>query len=266
MIIIKFGGHAMNDTSGLFAAAVQSVLQMGQEAIIVHGGGPQIDRALDKAKIVPSFSGGYRITSPEAFQIVQSVLRGEVLPQLVGELRKVGINALGITGRDGGILVAERLKELADGTPAELGEVGSVLRVDTSLLETLLAAGFLPVLSPIAVEGDNESEYSEVGLNVNADLAAGAIAGAMQAESLIFMTDVAGIYRSWPDTNSLISTITAGELSGMLKDFSDGMAPKVFAALHAIQMGARSVRVIDGRDPEAFALALRGIGGTLVTQ
>jgi acetylglutamate kinase len=264
MIVIKFGGHAMTDEGGLFARAVDTVINMGEQCVIVHGGGPQINVALEKAGIKSEFRGGFRITSPEAFSIIQSVLSGDVLRSLVAQLRSVGVNAIGVTGRDGGLLIAEKLTQLVDGTPADLGQVGTVVRVDATILRTLLDAGFVPVVAPIAVLGDEVNEFSEVGLNVNADLAAAAIAGEMQAATLLFLTDVAGIYRNWPDQSSLISSITANELFNMRGEFAGGMAPKVQACLLAITKGARSVRVIDGTDPESFALALRGIGGTLV--
>lgn len=265
MIVIKFGGHAMTDAEGLFAKAVQGALDLGQDCIIVHGGGPQIDAALKAEDIEPEFKGGFRVTSPEVFAVVQSVLSGQVLRNVVAQLRGAGLNAVGLTGRDGGMLIARKLRQLVDGSEVDLGQVGEVVRVDTAILQSLIDSGFLPVVSPIANQGDETHEDSGTGLNVNADLAAAAIAGAMGASSLIFMTDVPGIYKNWPDTSSLISTIRADELEVIKDQFTEGMAPKVFACLNAIKSGAQSVRVIDGTDPESFALALRGIGGTLVT-
>ena len=264
MIVIKFGGHAMIDTQGLFAKAVQATLDLGEECIIVHGGGPQIDAALKLAKIEPEFKGGFRVTTTEIYQVVQRVLSGQVLREVVAQLRHAGINAVGLTGRDGGMLIARKLTELVNGDSADLGQVGEIVHVDAAVLKSLIDSGFLPVVSPIASEGDLTHENSREGLNVNADLAAAAIAGAMQASTLIFMTDVAGIYKNWPDTSSLISIIHADELEAMKHEFTEGMAPKVSACLKAINSGARSVRVIDGTNSESFALALRGIGGTLV--
>lgn len=254
----------MTDTEGLFARAVQGALDLGEDCVIVHGGGPQIDIALKAANLESTFLGGYRVTTPEVFEVVQRVLSGEVLRDLVSQLREAGINAVGLTGRDGGLLIAKKLTELVDGTSVDIGQVGEVVRVDTAILKALIASGFLPVVSPIATAGDETHEESKIGLNVNADLSAAAIAGAMQASTLIFMTDVPGIYRNWPDTTSLISAITAAELDAMKDEFSEGMAPKVLACLNAIKAGALSVRIIDGKDPQAFALALRGLGGTLV--
>lgn len=265
MIVIKFGGHAMTDAEGLFAKAVQGALDLGEDCIIVHGGGPQIDAALKAEDIEPEFKGGFRVTSPEVFAVVQRVLSGQVLRDVVAQLRGAGLNAVGLTGRDGGMLIARKLRQLVNGSEVDLGQVGEVVRVDTAILQSLIDSGFLPVVSPIANQGDETHEDSGTGLNVNADLAAAAIAGAMGASSLIFMTDVPGIYKNWPDTSSLISTIRADELEVIKDQFTEGMAPKVFACLNAIKSGAQSVRVIDGTDPESFALALRGIGGTLVT-
>ena len=264
MIVIKFGGHAMTDTEGLFAKAVQGALDLGEECIIVHGGGPQIDAALREAKIEPEFKGGFRVTTAEVYEVVQSVLSGQVLRDVVAHLRHTGINAVGLTGRDGGMLIAKKQTELVNGDGADLGQVGEIVRVDVAVLESLIESGFLPVVSPLASEGDQTFENSREGLNVNADLAAAAIAGAMQASTLIFMTDVPGIYKNWPDTSSLISVIHVDDLESMKHEFTEGMAPKVSACLKAIGSGAHSVRVIDGTDPESFALALRGIGGTLV--
>ncbi len=264
MIVIKFGGHAMKDTEGLFAKAVQGALDLGEDCVIVHGGGPQIDSALRAEKLEPEFKGGFRVTTPEVYAVVQKVLSGQVLRNVVAQLRQVGVNAVGLTGRDGGLLIARKQTQLVNGEAADLGQVGEIVRVDTAILESLVDAGFLPVVSPLATLGDETHEVSSQGLNVNADLAAAAIAGAMGSSVLIFMTDVPGIYKNWPDTSSLISSIHADELESIKHEFTEGMAPKVAACLNAISAGAHSVRVIDGTNPESFALALRGIGGTLV--
>ena len=263
MIVIKFGGHAMTDSSGAFAEVIKRSLDQ-EPCVIVHGGGPQIDAALKTHQLDSTFIGGFRVTTPEIFAVVQQVLSGTVLREVVGHLRAHDVPAVGISGRDGGTLQAEVLKTLVDGTPADLGRVGEVVRVDTTLLKTLLKAGFTPVVSPIAVESDGEVEVSQHALNVNADLAAAAIAGALDASCLIFMTDVPGIYRNWPDRDSLISEISAKELNLIKHEFDGGMAPKVKACLDAIDKGAKVVRIIDGRDPEALAGALSGIGGTKV--
>ena len=263
MIVIKFGGHAMTDAGGSFAEVIKRSLEK-EACVIVHGGGPQIDTALKTHQLESTFIGGFRVTTPEIFAVVQQVLTGTVLREVVGHLRAHDVPAVGISGRDGATLQATVLKTLVDGTPADLGRVGEVVKVDSALLKTLLSAGFTPVVSPIAVEFDGNVEVSQHALNVNADLAAAAIAGALDASSLIFMTDVPGIYRNWPDRNSLISEISAAELKKLLPEFDGGIAPKVKATLDAIERGAKVVRIIDGRDPDALANALIGIGGTKV--
>lgn len=266
MKVIKFGGHAMTDSSGSFAKIIRAALDRdaNEKFVIVHGGGPQIDSALKTHQLESTFIGGFRVTTPEIFAVVQQVLTGTVLREVVGQLRGQEIPAVGISGRDGATLQAKVLRNLLDGSPADLGRVGEVIKVETTLLKTLLSAGFVPVVSPIAVEVDGDIEISQHALNVNADLAAAAIAGAMGASSLIFMTDVPGIYRNWPDRDSMISEISAAELSKIKGDFDGGMAPKVKASLDAVALGAKVVRIIDGRDPKALADALNGAGGTKV--
>lgn len=266
MIVIKYGGHAMKDEDGFFAKAIASAVNAGEQCVVVHGGGPQIDAALRKSGVASEFVGGFRVTSPEVFDVVQSVLSGEVIRKVVAQLRGAGLNAVGITGRDGGLVMAQPMKILHDGTQVNLGQVGEVVRINPEVLHTLLDGGFVPVVAPVGVQGDEESEDSEIGLNINADLVAGAIAGSLSADSLIFLTDVAGIYANWPDESSLISAITYSELRNLLPSLSGGMVPKAMACLNAVEKGATNVRVIDGTVPEAFALALRGIGGTVVTK
>jgi acetylglutamate kinase len=155
--------------------------------------------------------------------------------------------------------VAKRRTTLIDGTPADLGYVGEVASVDPTQLLALLESGVVPVVAPVS-----SAEDLKTGLNVNADFAAAAIAAALQASALIVMTDVAGIYRNWPDTSSLIDHISAAELESIKAGFAQGMAPKVQAALDALSFGANAVRIIDGTDPDSFASALAGQGGTLV--
>ncbi len=263
MIVIKFGGHAMTDTSGSFAEVIRRTIEK-ENCVIVHGGGPQIDAALKTHQLESTFVGGFRVTTPEIFAVVQQVLSGTVLREIVGHLRAHDVPAVGISGRDGGTLQATKLRTLLDGSEADLGRVGEVEIVDTKLLKTLLDSGFIPVVSPIAVEVDGEIEIAQHGLNVNADIAAAAIAGALDASSLIFMTDVPGIYRNWPDKASLINEISASELDSIKHLFDGGMAPKVKATLDAISKGAKVVRIIDGRDPQALEDALNGTGGTKV--
>ena len=251
----------MQDENGAFAKAIASAQQDGVALVIVHGGGPQIDAALKAEQITSEFIGGFRVTTPEIFDVVERVLANEVGPAVAKALQKAGVNAVALSGRTSESLIAEPLRQLVDGTPADLGLVGVITSVNPQSIMNALKGGQVPVISPIAVD-----ESFKGGLNVNADLAAAAIAGALDAQCLIVMTDVAGIYRSWPDTASLISQITATELNAIKGTFAQGMAPKVQACLDAIKGGASAVRIIDGTDPSAFAAALGNNGGTLVTK
>ena len=261
MIVVKFGGHAMQDENGAFAKAIALAQLNGIALVIVHGGGPQIDAALKAEEIASEFIGGFRVTTPEIFEVVERVLAEEVGPGVARSLQGAGVNAVALSGRVTESLIAEPLRHLVDGTPADLGLVGVITAVNPQAIKNALKGGQVPVISPIATD-----ESFKGGLNVNADLAAAAIAGALDAQCLIIMTDVAGIYRAWPDTSSLISEITSLELEAIKGTFSQGMAPKVQACLDAINGGANSVRIIDGTDPSAFAAALDSHGGTLVTR
>ena len=249
----------MQDENGDFAKAIASAQHDGVALVIVHGGGPQIDAALKEEQITSEFIGGFRVTTPEIFEVVERVLANEVGPAVARALQKAGVNAVALSGRTSESLIAEPLRQLVDGTPADLGLVGVITAVNPQAIKNALKGGQVPVISPIAVD-----ESFKSGLNVNADLAAAAIAGALDAQCLIIMTDVAGIYRSWPETASLISEITATELNAIKGTFAQGMAPKVQACLDAIKGGASAVRIIDGTDPSAFAAALGNNGGTLV--
>ena len=259
MIVVKFGGHAMKDENGNFAKSISAALATGEKVVVVHGGGPQIDAALKAKQITSQWIGGFRVTTQEIFDVVEDVLVNQVGTEVAATLGKSGIKAQAISARTLPTVIAKRRTALIDGTPADLGLVGDVQSVNPSQLLQLLEQGFVPVVAPISSDEDLMT-----GLNVNADFAAAAIAAALQASSLIVMTDVAGIYRNWPDKDSLIDAICAEELESIKATFAEGMAPKVQAALDALSFGAKAVRIIDGTDPDSFASALAGTGGTLV--
>ena len=250
----------MKDENGAFAQAIAAAQATGESVVVVHGGGPQIDAALKAKGIESSFVGGFRYTTPAIFEVVESVLVNEVGPKVAQILMQGGIKAQALSGRTLPTLIARRKTTLVDGSHTELGHVGDVVRVDALALKELVIKGIVPVVAPISSDEDGDG-----GLNVNADLAAAAIAGALDASALIVMTDVAGIYRNWPDTSSLIESISSKELNSLKAGFSEGMAPKVQAALDALASGAKAVRIIDGMDPRSFADALLSKGGTLVT-
>lgn len=259
MIVVKFGGHAMKDENGNFAKAISAAQKAGEQVVVVHGGGPQIDAALKAKGIVSTWVGGFRVTTKEIFDVVEEVLVNQVGNEVAATLGKAGIKAYAMSARTLPTVIASRRTLLIDGTLADLGFVGNVTKVNPSALHELINQGIVPVVAPVSSDEDLET-----GLNVNADFAAAAIAAALGASSLIVMTDVAGIYRNWPDRDSLIETISAAELESIKSGFAEGMAPKVQAALDALSFGAQAVRIIDGTDPDSFASALAGRGGTLV--
>lgn len=251
MMIVKFGGHAMNDADGLFASCIGLALSKGERVIVVHGGGPQINAELSRLNIESTFVNGFRYTTEEIFQVVEDVLTKDVGPNVASNLLSNGIKARAISGKDSNILT---------GSPIEgLGKVGKISKVNIEPIQEILDAQIVPVISPIAKDNTGGP-----GLNINADLAAAAISAAYEGSTLIIMTDVAGIYRNWPDENSLIYEITSSELSNLKSSFSDGMLPKVQAVLEAVDAGAQTVRIIDGTNEKSFEEALSGRGGTLV--
>ena len=251
MMIVKFGGHAMKDSQGLFAKSIKSATSNGESVIVVHGGGPQINAELAKLQIESTFVNGFRFTTEEILAVVERVLTQIVGPEVASNLNSHGVKAQSISAKDSGILFAEAI----DG----LGRVGKVSRVEKNSVDALLSLGVVPVIAPIAVD-----VLGGAGLNINADLAAAAISSAYPDSTVIIMTDVAGIYRHWPDQSSLIQDISVGDLENMKSTFSDGMLPKVEAVLEAIAAGAQSVRIIDGTSELSFEQALSGVGGTLV--
>lgn len=250
MIVIKFGGHAMGENASQWMQELAHRFKAGERFVIVHGGGPQIDQELRIRGIEKKMINGFRFTDQETMQVVEMVLTGTVLRSVVRSLVQVGLPAVGITGSDSKLLQVDyKDKE-------NLGLVGVVKKVNSKILHDLLDMGYLPVISPVA------NDSNGVALNINADLAAGAIAGALRANQMLFLTDVPGIYANWPDQSSLIDSIEVSELKKIA--FSEGMIPKVEAAINAIEAGALSSRVLDGKSLDSFVSALNGEGGTWV--
>jgi acetylglutamate kinase len=250
MIVIKFGGHAMGENASQWMQELAHRFKAGERFVIVHGGGPQIDQELKLRGIEKKMINGFRFTDKETMQVVEMVLTGTVLRSVVRSLVQVGLPAVGITGSDSKLLQVDyKDKE-------NLGLVGVVKKVNSKILHDLLDMGYLPVISPVA------NDSNGVALNINADLAAGAIAGALRANQMLFLTDVPGIYANWPDQSSLIDSIEVNELKKIA--FSEGMIPKVEAAINAIEAGALSSRVLDGKSLDSFVSALNGEGGTWV--
>ncbi|MFM8328805.1 MAG: acetylglutamate kinase [Actinomycetales bacterium] len=236
--------------SSAWINSIKSKWLSGERFVLVHGGGPQIDLALKNQNIHSEFKDGLRVTSHEAMQVVEQTLTGIVQRRIVNELRRFDLPAIGISGSDGETLMANIKNN------GEYGLVGDITSVNTQLLATLIEAEYLPVISPIGTNSGGEV------LNVNADIAAGAIAGALSVEEIIFMTDVPGIYLKWPDKESLIEKVSISDLESM--SFAEGMIPKVEAVKNAIRSGAGSARIIDGKDQLALSMALEKSGGTWI--
>ena len=237
--VIKFGGNAMVDDQALknFITKVLELQKLGQTPVVVHGGGPQISKALDRAGIVSQFKGGFRVTTKEAVQVVRDVLVNEVNKQLVDLLNETGLNAVSLPGDINGLLIAKHQEVLVDGQLTDLGFVGEVVGVDTQTINEFLAQDLIPVISTAARDVAGQL------FNVNADTATSAIAVALKAQAMIMLTDVPGVYRNWPDQDSLINQLTADELEVLLPTMQSGMVPKLQACLQASRGGVASVRV-----------------------
>ena len=224
-----------------FAADMVFLRNCGIHPVVVHGGGPQISAMLKKLGIAGDFKGGFRVTTPEVLDVARMVLFGQVGRELVGLINAHGPYAVGITGEDAQLFTAVRRSVLVDGVATDIGLVGDVAKVDIRAVMDLIAAGRIPVISTIA------PDVAGVVHNVNADTAAAALAEALSAEKLLMLTDVEGLYTSWPDRSSLVSEIDVATLTGLLPSLESGMVPKIEACLRAVAGGVPSAHVIDGR-------------------
>lgn len=262
-IVIKFGGHAMvsEDLKQFFAEDMVFLRSVGIRPVIVHGGGPQISAKLESLGIESEFHEGYRVTSPEAMTVVREVLTEDISREIVDLIDAHGITARAIAG-DNGLFTGRRMTTL-NGVDVDLGLVGDVIAVDPDQVNAALDAGEIPVVSTIAPNSDEPTQ----SLNVNADSAAAALAVALKAEKLMILTDVTGLYSDWPDTATLVSTITASELHGMVPLLEAGMIPKAAACVVAVEGGVPKAAMIDGRVPHAILLEIftpEGVGTEVV--
>ena len=264
-IVIKFGGNAMVDDRLVraFADDIAFLRYAGIRPVVVHGGGPQISAMLDRLGIVSEFRGGYRVTTPETMDVVRMVLTGQISRDIVGHINRHGALASGMSGEDARLFEGRVRTELIDDEPVDLGLVGDVVGVNPEGVLAELHAGRVPVVSSIALDADVPGRT----LNVNADAAAAALAVALGAAKLVILTNVPGLYRDWPDRDSLISTITPVELRELLPSLDAGMIPKMTACLHAVEGGVPKAAVIDGRDEHSllFELFTTSGSGTEVT-
>ncbi|MCO1339948.1 acetylglutamate kinase [Kocuria polaris] len=267
-MVIKYGGNAMvnEDLRRAFAEDIVFLHHAGIHPVVVHGGGPQISRMLDKLGIESEFRGGLRVTTPEAMDIVRMVLTGQVQRELVGLINSHGHYAVGLSGEDGALLRAVRTGTVVDGQKVDLGLVGEVTDVAPEQIQDLIAAGRIPVISSIAPEFSASGPTGQV-LNVNADTAAASLAAKLGASRLVVLTDVEGLYSNWPDQTSLISSLTASELRGLLPKLESGMIPKMEACLAAVDAGVGRAAIVDGRQPHSMLLEVfttAGIGTQVV--
>jgi acetylglutamate kinase len=249
-VVVKYGGNAMIDPElqRAFAADMVFLRYAGLKPVVVHGGGPQISAMLKRLGIASEFRGGLRVTTPEAMDVVRMVLVGQVGRELVGLINEYGPFAVGLSGEDAQLFTAVRRHAYVDGEPVDVGLVGDVEAVNVSAVTDLIGAGRIPVISTVAPDADG------VLHNLNADTAAAALAVALEARKLVVLTDVAGLYTDWPDTTSLVSRITTGELAELLPSLEAGMVPKMEACLRAVKGGVPAAHVVDGRVAHSILL------------
>lgn len=261
IMVIKFGGNAMisEELKEAFAEDIAFLNYVGVRPVVVHGGGPQITEMLERLDIPSEFRAGYRVTTPEAMNVVRMVLQGQVNPELVSLINSHGPKALGFSGEDAAIFGARKMLKETDGEVIDLGQVGEVIKVDPSPVLDQLGAGRVPVISSIAPDTDSPGD----ALNVNADLAAAALAQALGAKKLVLLTDVPGLYADWPNRDSLVSKISSSDLESLLPTLESGMIPKMQACLEAVNGGVETATIIDGRVAHSVLVELftdRGIG------
>lgn len=268
-IVVKYGGHAMGDAEKAREFARDMVLleQSGINPVVVHGGGPQIGAMLGRLGIKSSFAGGLRITDKATVEIVEMVLAGSINKQIVGQINAEGGRAIGLCGKDGNMVVARKaggtmhVIDPGTGEDVDLGYVGEPASVDTTVLDQVLGRELIPVLAPIAAGDDGET------YNVNADTFAGAIAGALRAKRLLFLTDVPGVLDA---EGKLIEQLSADAIRHLIAEgvVTGGMIPKVETCLYAIEQGVEGVVILDGKQPHAVLVELLtdGGAGTLITR
>ena len=261
-ILIKYGGHAMIDDEAMSSTARDTVLlkYVGMKPLIVHGGGPEITRSMDKLGKEPKFIKGLRVTDEETMEIIEMVLVGKISTDIVSQLIKHDGDAISVSGKDSSLIFAHK-KEVSkiDEEIVDLGLVGEVDKVNSKLLETFLENDYIPVISPVGIAEDGTS------LNLNADTAAGEVASAVDSEKLIILTDVPGVLRDPLDPSSLIHKIRISEVPDLIEQgiISGGMIPKIETCVKAIENGVKSCHIIDGRKKHSILLEIfttEGIG------
>ncbi len=263
IVVIKYGGHAMNDEElrAGFAQDLVFLRYAGLRPVVVHGGGPQVTELLDRLGIESTFTAGLRVTTPETIDVVRMVLAGKVNKDIVGLVNRYRPFAVGLSGEDANLFTARRKLAIVDGEPVDIGLVGDIVTTDPGAVRALIKDGRIPVVSSVA-RGEAGETY-----NVNADTAAAALAVALGAAKLVVLTDVAGLYRDWPASTEVISQLTAKELEVIRPSLSAGMIPKMEACLTAVRGGVPQAHVLDGRLKHAVLLEIftdSGIGTMVI--
>ncbi len=253
-IVIKYGGNAMTDPAlqADFAEDVVLLKLVGMNPVVVHGGGPQIENALNRLGLKGEFIQGMRVTDAQTMEVVEWVLGGEVQQDIVGLINQAGGKAVGLTGRDGGLIRAQKLRMVDKDDPAkehDVGQVGDIVAIDPSVVKALQDDAFIPVVSPIGFGEHNES------YNINADVVAGKLATVLRAEKLMLLTNTPGVLDK---SGKLLTDLTARAIDEMFADgtIHGGMLPKISSALDAAKAGVNAVHIIDGRVPHAMLLEI----------
>ncbi|AVS94740.1 acetylglutamate kinase [Paracidovorax avenae] len=253
-IVIKYGGNAMTDPAlqADFAEDVVLLKLVGMNPVVVHGGGPQIETALKRLGKQGQFIQGMRVTDAETMEVVEWVLAGEVQQDIVGLINQAGGKAVGLTGRDGGLIRARKLKMLDKDDPGkehDIGQVGDIVSIDPSVVKALQDDAFIPVISPLGFGEENES------YNINADVVASKLATVLKAEKLMMLTNIPGVLNK---AGELITELTAREIDELVVDgtISGGMLPKIAGAIDAAKSGVNAVHIVDGRVPHAMLLEI----------
>ena len=267
-IVVKFGGNAMVDPElhESFARDVVLMKLVGMNPVVVHGGGPQIGSLLEKLNIHTEFVDGMRVTDEETMDVVEMVLGGSVNKEIVSSINRNGGKAIGVTGKDGQLIRARKLKvtrhspELDASEIIDIGHVGEVEKIDTEVLKVILESNFIPVIAPIGVDSQGNS------YNINADLVAGKLSEVLQAEKLMLLTNVSGLLNK---DDEILTGLSTAEVDSLIADGTiyGGMLPKIGCALDAVKSGVASSHIIDGRVPHAVLLEIftdEGIG-TLIS-
>ena len=244
-VVIKYGGHAMTDPdlADLFATDVVLMRLVGMNPVVVHGGGPQITELMRRLGKEPEFVDGRRVTDTETVDIVRMALVGKVNREIVAAVNRHGSYAVGLSGEDAGLIRVEQ-------RDPKLGYVGDIREIDPTIVHRLIREELIPVIATVGVDDEGQA------YNINADTVAGAIAEALDAEKLVYLTDVAGVYGDWPDESSLISRIDVAGLEKLVGSgkVSEGMIPKLESCVAALQSGVRRAHILDGRLPHALLL------------